>query len=187
MLIRDFTSLFVWYWWSPKRYRTVCKWAENVFTGTLSGTWNPWIVTPKKPRRSSPHPKSWESPSGSLMNKKPNVLKVWDIPTSEIQWNLESWKMNRKNLEIWVSNVEIDTKTPLNVKENSALIVILTTFNYLVLFINVYSGPAEGQGQRGFSPPTFLEILKSYWEKGVFSPPPPPPTFWHYSALPLSK
>ena len=44
-------------------------------------------------------------------------------------------------------------------------------------------GPVEGEGQGegGFSPLTFLEILKSYWEKGVFSPPlwvtsQPPPT-----------
>ena len=35
-------------------------------------------------------------------------------------------------------------------------------------------GPAEGEGLGGgLQPPTFLKIIKSYCEKGVFNPPPP--------------
>ena len=41
-------------------------------------------------------------------------------------------------------------------------------------------GPWRGRGRGGFSPPTFLEILKSYWEKGIFSL----PTLSHQSAPP---
>ena len=39
--------------------------------------------------------------------------------------------------------------------------------NHLLASNNMLSqGPRRGRG-------TFLEILKSYWEKGIFSPPPP--------------
>ena len=47
------------------------------------------------------------------------------------------------------------------------------------------TGLTEGEGQGGFSPPTFLEISKSYREKDVFSPPPHPPHFQSSSAGPV--
>ena len=53
-----------------------------------------------------------------------------------------------------------------------------------VPLLNTSSRARGGGGAGGASapppPPTFLEILKSYWEKGVFSP----PTLSHYSAPP---
>ena len=42
----------------------------------------------------------------------------------------------------------------------------------LEILVLAETGPAEEEGQGGgFSTPTFLEILKSYREKGIFSPP----------------
>ena len=34
-----------------------------------------------------------------------------------------------------------------------------------------HQGPQKGKACESFSPSTFLKIIKSYWEKGVFSPP----------------
>ena len=44
--------------------------------------------------------------------------------------------------------------------------------------MNCHRVRGGGGAGGGFNPPPFLEILKCYWEKGVFSPPPPSPPLW---------
>ena len=106
---------------------------------------------------------------------------------------LESYdaKMKFEYFTIWKQNLKNSRKLEFyqNFKKR------YEAENYLEIIRNFdqrrqltkFQGPRRGRGWGGFSLPTFLKIIKSYWGRSVFSPPPPPPHFESLVSPPTFK